>query len=228
MTTEPGAERLLVIDCATPCLSLALLEAGEVLAAHHELLGRGHAEALMPAIARLPEGGRADRILVDVGPGSFTGVRVGIAAARALGSGWRVPVHGYVCHALVAAMAREQYGLKAPFPVVMTGGHGELFWTIAAPGQPIAPADISSTPIAQLADRIDAPTCYGSGAQKLIEARGDRSNAERDEAIALLPDARCIGLLAPAEIALAPSPVYGRDADATPMAARAGQATKTP
>ncbi len=42
----------------------------------HDVVGRGHAERLVPMIAALPDGGRAERILVDCGPGSFTGIRV--------------------------------------------------------------------------------------------------------------------------------------------------------
>jgi tRNA threonylcarbamoyladenosine biosynthesis protein TsaB len=54
-------------------------------------------------IAGLPGQGRAARILVDVGPGSFTGVRVGLAAARGLAIGWGAEVAGYSSLALLAA-----------------------------------------------------------------------------------------------------------------------------
>ncbi|HEX8553493.1 MAG TPA: tRNA (adenosine(37)-N6)-threonylcarbamoyltransferase complex dimerization subunit type 1 TsaB, partial [Sphingomonas sp.] len=64
--------RTLVIDTATAACSVALIKDGVVIACGHDLVGRGHAEQLVPMIARLPEGGRADHILVDCGPGSFT------------------------------------------------------------------------------------------------------------------------------------------------------------
>src|SRR3546814_12928995 len=67
------------------------------------MVGRGHAERLIPMIGDLLQGRRPGRILVDCGPGSFTGVRVGIAAARALALGWQVPVSAYSAMPLIAA-----------------------------------------------------------------------------------------------------------------------------
>ena len=78
---------VLVIETATAACSVALLDGDRVVAARHELVGRGHAERLVPMIGEvLAEAGqnRADLIQVDCGPGSFTGLRVGISAAR----GW--------------------------------------------------------------------------------------------------------------------------------------------
>lgn len=203
----------LVIDCATPALSVALFEGDACVDAYHAELGRGHAEALLPAIAALADGGRADEIVVDIGPGSFTGVRVGLAAAVALGFAWRVEVKGYGCLDLVAAMVRDRFAPVGDFPVVMVGGHGELFWAIYGAGPSDAPAVIRSTPIAELATALDHATVYGSGAQTLISARGGQG-----EAVPLLPDARCIGLLPQSLRSLPPRPNYGRGADAKPMA----------
>src|ERR1700749_3197879 len=92
----------LVIETATAACSVALIEDGRTAAERPEVVGRGHAERLLPMIAELPEGGRADHVLVDVGPGSFTGIRVGIAAARGLALGWGTSVSGYSSLALLA------------------------------------------------------------------------------------------------------------------------------
>lgn len=206
--------RLLVIDTATQALSVALLENDAVVGRFHEIVGRGHAEALLPAIAALPEGGRADAIAVDVGPGSFTGVRIGIAAARALGLAWAAPVHGYSTPALIAARAARQHRSAAPIAVTITGGHGELFWQMFDAGGHQPEAAIASTPIAELAERIDADVFYGTGAEALVTARG------RGTAVSLYPDAADYPLIA-ALPPLPASPIYGRGADATTMAERA-------
>ena len=97
-----------------------------------DLVGNGQPQAQpLPrrVIAALPDGGRADAIAVDVGPGSFTGVRIGIAAARALALAWSVPLHGYSAFCLIAAMAAVDHR-DGPVAVTITGGHGELFWQL--------------------------------------------------------------------------------------------------
>ena len=104
-----GTMKTLVIETSTAACSVALIQStisgDTVIASAHEVVGRGHAERLIPMIAELPDGGRANRILVDCGPGSFTGVRVGIAAARGLAFGWGAEVHGFSALPLVAAAA---------------------------------------------------------------------------------------------------------------------------
>lgn len=205
--------RLLVIDTATQALSVALLEDGAPIGRFHEIVGRGHAEALLPAIAALPGGGRAEAIAVDVGPGSFTGVRIGIAAARALALAWAIPVHGYSSPSLIAAKAAAQHP-GGPIAVTITGGHGELFWQCFE-GDGLTPRTaIASTPITDLAQGIDADSFYGTGAEALVTARGAGA------AIALYPDAADFALIADLP-PLPPSPIYGRGADAMTLAERA-------
>src|SRR6187401_3550354 len=83
--------RVLAIDTALGACAAAVLDSqrGAILASETIGMTRGHAEAVMPLIARVMDAGRCefadlDRIAVTVGPGSFTGLRVGIAAARGI------------------------------------------------------------------------------------------------------------------------------------------------
>jgi tRNA threonylcarbamoyl adenosine modification protein YeaZ len=198
--------RTLVVDTATEACSVALFEDGSLLAGDWRMLGRGHAESLVPMVAALPGRGRADRIAVSLGPGSFTGLRVGLAAARALGLAWGVPVLGYPTLALVAAMARQDAG-AVPVCVVMSGGHGE--WFVGAfdaagasqhPALSLAPADAVGTCTSEIA--------AGSQAEAFIARR------QSGHALPLWPDARCFPLLGDAALEADPQLIYGRPPDA--------------
>lgn len=200
------AARTLVIDTATAACSVALIEHGAVVAARHEAVGRGHAERLVPMIAELPDGGRADAILVDVGPGSFTGVRVGIAAARGLALGWRVSVAGYSSMALIAAGAFGRSD-AAELAVTIEGGHGELFVQRFVRG-PVAAGDLASMrPEAALATIGSLPV-VGSGVRWLTPIapalRGEEALPVAAEAVLLTEPLRV----------LPPRPLYGRAPDA--------------
>ncbi|MEJ7935176.1 tRNA (adenosine(37)-N6)-threonylcarbamoyltransferase complex dimerization subunit type 1 TsaB [Sphingobium sp. AN558] len=201
--------RLLVIDTATQALSVALLDDGVPVGRFHEIVGRGHAEALLPAIASLPDGGRADAIAVDVGPGSFTGVRIGVAAARGLALAWAIPVSGYSAPAIIAAAAARNHG-EGPIAVTITGGHGELFWQCFTADGRVATTPIASTPIPLLALQLDVPLLYGTGAEAFVTARGHGS------AISLYPDAADYPWIADLDT-LPATPIYGRGADARPL-----------
>ena len=199
--------RTLVIDTATAACSVALLGAGVVIAHAHEVVSRGHAERLIPMIAELPDGGRADHILVDVGPGSFTGIRVGIAAARGLALGWRASVAGYSSLPLIAAGAFAR-ALTHDLAVLIEGGHGEVFMA-GFSAHPLAETDAlrSLAPAAALA-ALGERTAVGSGVRWLADLPAERNGG------ALLPDARDAPLLPPEFIALPPRPLYGRAPDA--------------
>ena len=194
-----------MIETATAACSAALLDGGRLLAASHEIVGRGHAERLVPMVAELIAG-RAPptAILVDCGPGSFTGVRVGLAAARAFGFGWGVEVCGFSSLALIAAMA----GGIGPIAVAIPGGHGELFVQRfgGAPLAALGPLRSLAPPMA--AAEIGEAEVLGEGAAALVAARGWGT------AIALLPDAAQAWRLPPALATLAPTPLYGRAPDA--------------
>ncbi len=204
--------RVLAIETATEACSIALFENGALLAHDHRELGRGHAERLVPMIAGLPEKGRADRILVSLGPGSFTGVRIGIAAARALGVAWNAQVLGYPTLALVALMAQRDR--NGPVTVCMNGGHGEWFVQDFGPGaEPI-------TPLASLSPEI----ARARGAQGVIAGnRAAELAGLLDDEIEIrqfFPDARHAATLPGSALVEDPAPIYGREPDAVPQPGR--------
>jgi tRNA threonylcarbamoyladenosine biosynthesis protein TsaB len=202
--------RTLVIETATAACSVALIEDGAVIAATHEVVNRGHAERLVPMIAELPDGGRAQRILVDCGPGSFTGVRVGIAAARGLAFGWEADVYGFSSLPLIAVAGFAQDPALRHLAVVLEGGHGEVFMQgFTAPPFAAADAFASLKPAAALAALGDRPA-FGNGIRHLAALDHTLSLIER------LPDAAAAILLPAAFTTLAPRPIYGRAPDATP------------
>ncbi len=138
--------RILAIDTSCGAASVAVAESGqaEPLAVVSRVMDRGHAEALAPMVeeaASSVEGGLAslDRIAVTTGPGSFTGIRVGLALARAMGLALGVPVVGVSTLAALAAPL-----LSDPRPGVIAAAidarHGSAYFQLFEPsGRPLGP-----------------------------------------------------------------------------------------
>jgi tRNA threonylcarbamoyladenosine biosynthesis protein TsaB len=207
---------ILTIDTATAACSAALLDGDAVHHAARETVGRGHAERLVPMIeALLAEAGgtRPEAIIVDCGPGSFTGVRVGLAAAIGLGLGWGVPVHGCSSRPLIAAACFAEHPALDACAVALTGGHGELFVQSFAVRPFAETSPLASLPPADAAALVSETVVIGSGAAPLVEARG------WGEAIEQLPDAAAMRWLPEAFRNLEAKPIYGRPPDAKPIAA---------
>src|SRR5438046_1121824 len=120
---------ILAFDTSSAACTAALFDGGGTcIASCDEQISRGHSERLVTMIAELLGDRRADKILVGVGPGSFTGIRVGIAAAHGLAIGWDVEVTGMSSLALLAAGTQAQGEIAAAvIAAAVVGGHGELF-----------------------------------------------------------------------------------------------------
>jgi tRNA threonylcarbamoyl adenosine modification protein YeaZ len=202
---------LLALDTATPACTAALFAAdGSLLARADEVMSRGHAERLMPMLEDLLAGRRPEAILVGCGPGSFTGLRVGIAAAHGLALGWGASLRGFPTLALMAAAAPGEEAVA----VALQGGHGELF-VQAFERQPILRplANLASLAPAEAALRVATSLVVGSGSAALVEARG------HGQALPQLPSAADV-LRLPEELRrLNPKPIYARAPDAKAKAA---------
>ena len=208
---RPGDSALILcFDCSTAACTAALFDAdGNLLAARDELISRGHAERLVPMIAELLDGRVPTEIIVGVGPGSFTGLRVAIAAAHGLAIGWDATLHGLPSLALLAASAPGD----EPVVAAMSGGHGELF-VQAFDRSPFAATSeaLNLTP-RDAATLFPTGTPVGSGALALAEARGATASPD------LVPTASAALRLTPSLRTLAPAPLYIRAPDARPKAA---------
>ena len=196
---------ILAFDTSTAACTAALFDgSGECVDRRDELIGRGHSERLVPMIAELLDGRTAERILVGVGPGSFTGIRVGIAAAHGLAIGWDAELSGMPSLGLIAA-GRE-------LAVAVIGGHGELFvQEFGASGEPVS--DLRNLLPASAAAVTKASLVVGSGARQLVDARG------WGEALEAWPSAADALKLPEELLRLAPKPVYARAPDARAKAA---------
>lgn len=200
---------LLAFDTSTAACTAALFDgSGRCVGRRDEVIGRGHAERLVPMIAELLGGRAATRILVGVGPGSFTGIRVAIAAAQGLSIGWDAEIAGMSSLALLAAGVPDRRELA----VAVAGGHGELF--VQSFDLDRLPAgDAANLPPADAAALVGAELVIGSGATALVDARGW---GETREAFPSASNALAI----PEPLRrLAPKPLYGRAPDARVPAA---------
>ena len=102
------AQTLLALDAAGASCSVALWRGGAVVAGLLEAMPRGQSERLVPMVAEVMHRAGAgfatlDAVAVTRGPGGFTGVRIGLATARALALAWRLPLIGITCFEAVAS-----------------------------------------------------------------------------------------------------------------------------
>lgn len=169
--------RILAIDTALAAASACVFdgEMSATLAEETVWMARGHDQTIMPLIQRVvdaTEGGRAaiERVAVTVGPGSFTGLRVGISAARAIGLALGVPVLGVSTLAAYAAPLVLDWS-DGVCAAAIDARNDRVYVTAFANGRPIIPARIATPREAIRAMGSGPIRLAGSGAAALaIEA----------------------------------------------------------
>jgi tRNA threonylcarbamoyl adenosine modification protein YeaZ len=123
---------LLAFDTATPAVTAAVHDGATVLAEAYQVDARRHGELLLPTIERVLREAGVDKhlitdIAVGVGPGPYTGLRVGLVTAAALGHALGVPVHGVCTLDGIAHQARAE-GLTGAFTVATDARRKEVYW----------------------------------------------------------------------------------------------------
>jgi len=218
--------RVIAIDTALAACSAAVLDTvyDGIVASESLPMIRGHAEALMPLLRRVMDQAELtfadiDRIAVTTGPGSFTGLRVGIAAARGIALAAGKPVVGL---STLSAYAAPYMTPNDRFPVVaaIDARHAHVYLQVFAPGGRI----IMAPRLAPLSDAVRAAAeisacIVGSAAQAVAAALSDADAAPALVDPRPAPDIAWVARLGAvvAEGQSPPKPQYLRAPDAQPQ-----------
>ncbi len=219
--------RVLAIDTALEACSVAVIDTADAHAHHaYESLPmqRGHAEALMPLVARVLDRAQLDfsnldRIAVTTGPGSFTGLRVGIAAARGIALAAGKPAIGL---STLAAFAAPFIASNDTLPVVVAidARHDHVYLQVFGPGgRTLVAPRVAPLREALRVSATGAPRITGTAAKMLaaIWPAGERAPTVVEQRGA--PDINWVARLGAAatDTGTPPKPLYLRAPDAHPQ-----------
>jgi len=214
--------RILAFDCAGAQCAAAILCDGEVLATRHVLAERGHAQLLIPMLVDLLDGvglkfSDIDRFAVTTGPGSFTGIRVALAAAHGLALGTGKPIVGVTVFEAMAAAARAPFRLL----VAIDSRRAELFVQMFDPtGAPSAePAMLPPGAVADWAGPGEL-TLTGDAARLVAPHLTGRVENLPEDWAAHVDPAVVARLAASRSPGPPPAPFYLRPPDAVPAKVR--------
>ena len=167
---------ILAIDTALDACAAAVLDTGtsRLIARESQPMKRGHAEALMPLIARvMKEAGlpfaALDRVAVTAGPGSFTGLRVGLSAARGIALAAGKPVVGLTTLSAYAAPVVSESGEQPVITAIDARHEHVYFQAVNGDGSGLITPQVA--PIAEVlaAWRFGPPRLVGNAAQILAD-----------------------------------------------------------
>ena len=167
---------ILAIDTALDACAAAVLDtrATKLIATESQSMKRGHAEALMPLIARvMKESGlpfaALDRVAVTTGPGSFTGLRVGLSAARGIGLAASKPVVGLTTLSAYAAPIVSENG-EYPIIAAIDARHDQVYFqVVSGNGHSLIRPKVAPISEALAASRFGAPYLVGNAAGILAD-----------------------------------------------------------
>lgn len=213
--------RTLAVATATPQVSVALRGPDGLIGSLVVRAGRRHGETLAPAIESLTSLAgvtlaEIDLVAVDTGPGLFTGLRVGVATAKALGSALEVPVVSCSSLDLLAHPLRH---LGRPVASVVDARRGEVFWALYEPVEEgmaavTDPAVLPPEELTVVLSKVDGVILTGDGARRYYAGAGsgfDLAPPDYDH-----PSAAVLAEMAPTRPALPAekvTPTYLRGAD---------------
>ncbi len=217
---------ILALDTALTACSVALLDAESdtIVAGDSVFMDRGHAEALVPMVEQVMQTARIgfsdlERVAVTVGPGSFTGLRVGLSAARGFALATGKPAVGVTT---LAALAAPFLAFDDSHPVLcaIDARHGHVFLQLfGVGGRTLVPPRMASVKEAGRIAAIGAVRLVGSGAALVADAWPNGEPAPISVEQLAAPDVAWVARLgAAAEPASAePKPLYLRAPDAKPQ-----------
>lgn len=203
---------LLAVDTATPAVTVALHDGDSVVAESTQVDARRHGELLLPSVDRVlaSAGLKLDAVtgvVVGVGPGPYTGLRVGLVTAATFGSALGIPVHG-LCTLDGLAYAS---GLEEPFVVATDARRKEVYWA-RYDGSRRRTGEPAVDRPAEIAEQVAGLPAVGAGAVLYPEVFTDARGPEHQSAAALA--ALAAERLAAGEELLPPRPLYLRRPDA--------------
>ena len=199
--------RILGFDTATSACSAAVWEDGRIAARRFEPMSRGQSERLMPMVREvLSEAGAdfpdLDLLAVTTGPGAFTGLRIGLAAARGMALAGDLACFGVTTLDVVAAGVSETERQKANVLVVLNSKRAEVYAQAfrsdlrpLSEAQALIPADLAAL-MANGEGDADRVLVAGDGAGQVIQALEDKEIEAVLSTAPGVPDAATVAAIA--------------------------------